>query len=236
MIGTLVNAGAVLCGSLIGLAAKKWIRQSMSDALMKVIGLATLLIGLGGTLSYMLQIGDDGSVTSDGGMLLLVSLVIGALIGELLKIDDRISRLSGWVERKMRLDGFAKGFISATLLFCVGAMTVVGSFNDGLNHDPSLLFVKSAMDCASSVFLSAALGVGVLFAFVPLLLYQGALTLCAGLLAPVLAGDTLDAVCLVGYAMIVAIGLNLTGASKFKTANLLPALVVAALAAQLPWL
>ena len=137
--------------------------------------------------------------------------------------------------KRMGMTAAAVALLFAFLLFCVGAMTVVGSFNDGLNHDSSLLFVKSAMDCASSVFLSAALGVGVLFAFVPLL-YQGALILCAGLLAPVLAGDTLDAVCLVGYAMIVAIGLNLTGASKFKTANLLPALVVAALAAQLPWL
>lgn len=236
MTGTLVNAGAVIAGSLIGLLAKKWIKPALSDGLMKIIGLATLLIGLGGTFSYMLKSDSDGVLSSEGGMLLLLSLVLGALLGELLKIEDGIARLSGWVERKMRLDGFAKGFVSATLLFCVGAMTVVGAFNDGLNNDPSLLLVKSAMDCASAVFLSAALGAGVLFAFIPLLLYQGALSLCAGLLAPVLVGETLSAVCLVGYALIVAIGLNLIGLTRFKTANLLPALVVAALAAQLPWL
>lgn len=235
MIGTLVNAAAVVAGGLVGVAAKKWIRQELSDSCMKVIGLAVTLIGLSNALSYMLSADGSGVLAVDGGLLLLISMVLGTLLGELLRLDAHITRLSGWVERRLRMEGFARGFLNATLLFCVGAMTIVGAFNDGLNHDPSLLFVKSAIDCASAVFLAAAMGIGVACAAVPLLLYQGALTLCAGLLAPVLTGATLNAVCMVGFVMIVAIGLNLMEVTAFKTANMLPALVVVVLLKQLPW-
>lgn len=235
MMGTIVNAVAVVCGGLVGLAAKKWIRQELSDTCMRIIGLAVTMIGLSNALSYMLSAGEGGVLTADGGLLLLISLVVGSLIGELLGLDEKIAKLSNWAEHKLKLSGFAKGFMSATILFCVGAMTIVGSFNDGLNHDPSILYVKSAIDCASAVFLSSALGVGVACAAFPLFLYQGALTLCAGLLAPVLVGATLNAVCLVGYVMIVAIGLNMMEVTKFKTANMLPALVVVVLLKLLPW-
>ncbi len=235
MTGTIVNAVAILCGGAVGLLAKKWIKPALSETCMKIIGLATLLIGLSNALSYMLVPDAQGRLSADGGLLLLVSLVVGTLIGEALGLDALIARLSGWAESKLKLDGFAKGFVTSTILFCIGAMAIVGAFNDGLNHDPSLLYIKSAMDGASAIFLAAALGAGVLFSSLPLLLYQGALTLCAGLLAPVLVGDTLSALCMVGFAMIVVIGLNLMEITKFKTANMLPALIVAVLLKLLPW-
>ena len=238
MTGTIVNAAAVLCGGAVGLLVKKGIKPELSDGCMKIVGLCTLLIGLTNTLSYMLSINEDGVLEAQGSLLLLVSLVSGTLLGELLHIEDGITRLSGWAERRFRLDGFAKGFVSASLLFCVGAMAIMGAFNDGLYHDPSLLYVKSMMDGISAFFLASALGVGVLASALPLFLYQGGLTLAAGLLAPLLEthASSMDALCMVGFVMIIAIGLNLMGLTKFKTANMLPALVIVIFAEKLPWL
>ena len=237
MTGTIVNAAAILCGGAVGLVVKKGIRRELSESCMKVVGLCTFLIGLTSTLRYMLSVGENGAIESNGSLLLLVSLVTGTLIGELLHIEDGIEKLSGWAERTFRLDGFSKGFVTASILFCVGAMAVMGAFNDGLAHDPGLLYVKSMMDGISSIFLASTLGFGVLAAAVPVLLYQGGLTLAAGLLAPFFAANpsALNAMCMVGFVMIIAIALNLMGLAKFKTSNMLPALLVVMLADKLPW-
>ncbi len=237
MTGTVVNAAAVLCGGAVGLIVKKGIRQELSERCMKIVGLCTFLIGLTNTLSYMLTITQSGAVEASGSILLLISLVTGTLIGELLHLEDAVDRLSAWAERRFRLDGFSKGFVTSTILFCVGAMTIMGAFNDGLNHDPSLLYIKSLMDGISSIFLASTLGFGVLVAALPILLYQGGLTLAAGLLAPFFAANpsSLNALCMVGFVMIIAIGLNLMGLTKFKTVNMLPALLVVILADKLPW-
>ena len=237
MTGTLVNTAAIAAGSAVGWLCKKWIRPELSETCMKVVGLGTLLIGLANTVRYMLPVGADGSLTADGGLLLLVSLVLGTLLGEWIGIEKGIERLSGWTERRFRLDGFSKGFVSASILFCVGAMAILGSFNDGLYHDPSLLLVKSLMDGISAVFLTSTLGIGVLFSALPVFLYQGALTLCAGLLAPFFTAhpESLSALCMVGFALIIVIGLNLMGLTKYRTANMLPSLLVVLLAERLPW-
>ncbi|MEG0912722.1 MAG: DUF554 domain-containing protein [Oscillospiraceae bacterium] len=235
MTGTIVNAAAVVAGGLIGLMVKKSIKQSLSDTCMRVIGLATLLIGISNALSYMLSIDDSGKISADGGLLLLISIIVGTVIGELLNIEGFIMRISAFAERKLKMNGFANGFVTSSLLFCVGAMAIVGAFNDGLNNDPSMLFIKSAMDGVSAVFLASSLGVGVLFSCIPLLLYQGSLTLCAGMLAPVLTGDMLSGMCMVGFVMIIAISLNLMNVTKFKTANMLPSLIVVVLLKLLPW-
>lgn len=237
MTGTIVNAAAILCGGAVGLVVKKGIKPELSESCMKVVGLCTFLIGLTSTLGIMLKVGEGGVIESEGSLLLLVSLVTGTLIGELLHIEDGIERLSGWAERKFRLDGFSKGFVTSTILFCVGAMAIMGAFNDGLQHDPSLLLVKSMMDGISAIFLASTLGFGVLVSAVPVFLYQGGLTLAAGLLAPLFASSptSLNAMCMVGFVMIIAIGLNLMDLTKFKTANTLPALLVVILADKLPW-
>jgi uncharacterized membrane protein YqgA involved in biofilm formation len=200
---------------------------------MNAVGAVTLLIGLGGVLSVMLVV-DSGGLSTQGGVVLLISLVVGTLIGEALKLHDRVESLSGVIERKTGLGGFSRGFVDASVLFCAGAMTIVGSINDGLYGDSSILFVKSTIDGIAALFMAAALGVGVVFSAAFVLVFQGAITLCAGWLAPVLTGDMMDAVSMAGFTIVMCIGLNLAGATKIKTANMVFALPIAALISLLP--
>ncbi len=236
MIGTLVNTATVAAGGGIGLLVSKRMKGELADGCLKAMGAATMFIGLGGALESMLRVDTDGQVTCSGSLLLLVSLALGAAAGELLRISDRVDSLSGVLERKLGLKGFAKGFVEASVLICAGAMTIVGAFNDGLYGDSSVLVVKSVMDFVSAVLLSSTLGVGVMCSSLFVLLYQGALTLCAGLLQPVMTEAVMAAVGMTGYAIVAVIGLNLMGACKIKTANLVPALLFAAAIRALGWL
>lgn len=226
MLGTIVNAIAVVAGSLVGLMAKKGIPAHLEDALHKAMGLAVIVIGLNGVITNMITVKPDGSLSSSGELLLIFSLVIGVVAGELLRIDDHLNGLAGMVEKRFHLTGFAASFVSGTLIFCVGAMTIIGAINDGLRGDSSVLFVKSTLDGISSIVLAATMGPGVLFSSIPILLYQGSLSLLAGILEPFLQGVLLNQICAVGYVMVACIGINFMGSFKIKTANFLPALLV----------
>ncbi|MEG0768524.1 MAG: DUF554 domain-containing protein [Ruthenibacterium sp.] len=226
MLGTVINAGAIVAGGLAGLLLKKGVSAAHEDALNKALGLAVLVTGLNGVITSMITVRPDGSLASGGELLLIVSLVLGTLAGELLRMDDKLGSLSGLVEKKLKLTGFAQSFVSGTLIYCVGAMAIIGALNDGLRGDVSVLLVKSLLDGISSVVLCATLGPGVIFAAVPVFLYQGCITLLAGALEPVLAGALLTQICTVGYCLVVCIGINFLGMTKIKTANLLPALLV----------
>lgn len=164
--------------------------------------------------------------SDSGGLLLLVSLVLGCLAGELLRIDDRLSGLGDAVEKRVHIEGFSQGFITASIITCVGAMSIVGALNEGLTGNNEVLLVKSTLDFVTCLVLASSLGIGVAFAAVPTLIYQGAITLCAGFLAPYISDDLLNMICMVGYAIVICIGLNLLMNAKIKTANLLPAMVV----------
>ena len=146
--------------------------------------------------------------------------------GEALRIDDRLNGLSGLVERRLHLSGFAQSFVNGALIYCVGAMAIIGALNDGLRGDASVLYIKSLLDGISSVVLGATLGPGVIFAALPVLVYQGAISLLAGALEPFLAGELLGQICGVGYCLVLCIGINFLGMTKIKTANMLPALLV----------
>lgn len=225
MTGTLVNAVAVVVGGLIGLLLKKGIKESYTESINKALGLAVLIIGLNGVISNMFTI-EEGKISSSGELLLVIFLVLGTFAGELLKLDDRFSRFCKGIESKFKSDGFAAGFINSTVLFCVGAMSIVGSINDGLTGDSSVLFVKSALDFVNAIIFGATLGYGVIFTFIPILLYQGGISLLAGTLSGVLQGELLEQICMVGYAIIMAIGLNFLLVKKFKTLNMVPALLL----------
>ena len=225
-MGTIVNAAAVAVGACIGLLLKKGIRQDIQASINKALGIAVLVIGLNGVIKYMFTVGEDGSLSDHGSMLLLVSLVAGTLLGEMLRIDDRLGGIGGLIERKFHLQGVSKGMIDACLVFCVGAMSIIGAFNDGLRGEPQVLYLKAALDFVGAVVMASTMGIGVLFSAVPLVLYQGSLTLLAGVLEPVLSGQMLSDVCMVGYAMVMCIGINFLGDVKIKTANMLPALLV----------
>ncbi len=225
MTGTLVNAAAVIVGGLIGLLLKKGIKAEYTEGINKVLGLAVLVIGLNGVIANMFTV-SDGKLSSSGELLLVVFLVIGTFIGEILKIDERFSRFCNGIETKFKSEGFASGFISGTVLFCVGAMSIIGSINDGLTGDSSILFVKSALDFVNAVIFGATLGYGVVFVFIPIIIYQGGISLLAGTLSGILQGELLTQICMVGYAIIMAIGFNFILTKKFKTLNMVPALLM----------
>ncbi len=225
MTGTLVNCVAVIVGGLIGLLLKKGIKESYAQGINKSLGIAVLIIGLNGVISNMFTV-ENGMLKSSGELLLIVFLVVGTLIGELLKLDDRFNFFCQKIDSKFKDGGFASGFINGTILFCVGAMSIIGSLNDGLTGDSSVLFVKSALDFVNAVIFGATLGFGVIFVCVPMLIYQGGISLLAGSLSGILQGELLTQICMVGYAIIVAIGFNFFLEKKFKTLNMVPAIIL----------
>ena len=216
MTGTLVNAAAIAAGGCVGLLLKKGVKGSHQDSINKALGVAVLVLGLNGVISSMFTVNADGTLASSGELLLIISLVLGTLAGG----------LSGLVERRLHLSGFAQSFVNGALIYCVGAMAIIGALNDGLRGDASVLYIKSLLDGISSVVLGATLGPGVIFAALPVLVYQGAISLLAGALEPFLAGELLGQICGVGYCLVLCIGINFLGMTKIKTANMLPALLV----------
>ena len=218
MIAVLTNTATVLIGSALGLLLKKGIPERVSKAVMVAIGLCTVYIGI------------DGALSGSNTIVLIVSMVLGTIVGTLIDIDEKINRVGEYFEKKMkRSDGkttIAEGFMTGSLLFCVGAMTIVGSLNAGLSGDNELLFTKSILDLISSCMLASTLGIGVMFAALFVLVFQGALVLLAGLLQNVLTDPALIAeITCAGSVMIIGLGLNILGLSKFKVANLMPAIL-----------
>ena len=218
--GVIVNTGTVLAGSLLGLLFKKGIPEKVSRAVMIALGLFTLYIGV------------DGALGTQSPLIVVASLVLGAIVGTLLDIDGAISRLGLWAERKFkRGDGatvsIAEGFMTASLLFCVGAMTVNGAIEAGVKGVNTLFFTKALMDLVSSAMLASGLGFGVLLSAVFVLVFQGLLVLLAGWIAPVLTPAAIAEMTAAGSLIMVALGLNLLGVTKIKVADYLPAIVFA---------
>lgn len=227
-MGTLINAALILLGGTIGLVFKKAVSKEMEYSIHKATGVAVLIIGICGVLSAMLKTNADGSISSSGELILVVSLALGTFIGELLKLETRLNKGCKWIENKFKMSNFATGFITSTMIYCIGAMAIVGAINDGLLGDSSTLVTKGIIDGITSVVLAASLGYGVLFSAIPILIYQGGMTLLAGLLENVLVGELLSNICMVGYALVMCIGINFLYNSdkQIKTVNMLPALLV----------
>ncbi len=228
-IGTIVNTAAIIVGSAIGIFAKKGLSESMRDSLMKVLGIAVIFIGIGCTLQEMLVIGEDGTLQTSGIMMMILSLVIGTLVGELCHIEDHLEKLGDTIKKWkiFRADArFTDGFVTATLVVCVGAMAIVGSLRDGLQGDPSMLYSKSVLDFISTMIFASTLGVGVLCSAIPLALYQGAITLFAGALGDFLTDAMISDLSLVGSVLIFGVGLNLFFGKVVKVGNMLPALLI----------
>ena len=220
MLGVLVNTFTVILGSLIGLILKKGIPERFSDAVMKGIGICTLYIGISGALE------------GQNVLIAIASIVIGAIIGTLIDIDKFFTNVGEKLEKKFqRNDGktsVAQGFVTGSLLFCVGAMTIVGSLNSGISGDHEMIFTKSLLDFISSMMLSVSLGIGVMFAAAFVFVFQGAIVLLAGFLQPVLTmTNSISEITCVGSLMIIMLGFNIIGLTKFKVANYLPGIVIA---------
>jgi len=229
-LGTLVNMAAILAGASIGLIIKGRLHDNFKDTIIKALGLAVIFIGISGTLQGMFIVKQDGLHT-ENTMLMIVSLAIGAFVGEMLDIESRLDSLGEYIKKRLKVNGekgndFAEGFVNSTLLFCVGAMAIIGSLNDGLTGDASTLYAKGFLDGISSIFFSSALGIGVFFSIIPLGIYQGGITLLAKYIEPFLNDSLINNISLIGSVLIFGIGINMIFGKKIKCGNLLPAVLV----------
>ncbi len=226
-LGTIVNVAAVLVGGGIGLLLRGGIKERFQKILMQALGLSTIVVGLSGTLKEMFVI-ENGALSTQGTLLLILSLVIGSFVGELCKIEQGMERTGEWLKAKVGAQNdarFVDGFVSATLIICVGAMAIVGSLEDGLTGDPSTLYIKALLDGVLLIILASTMGFGALFSAIPLGLYQGAITLCAAFAQEWMSDRLISNLSLVGSVLIAAIGINVAFGKRFSPANMLPALL-----------
>ncbi|MBD5146973.1 MAG: DUF554 domain-containing protein [Ruminococcus sp.] len=229
MLGTVVNAAAVVIGGGAGMIIKKGLKEDFRDSLMKTLGVAVIFLGAAGAMPGLLEL-KDGAFQTRGTMLMILSLTLGIIAGELLKIEDRMETLGEKLKKLVRAEGdnlFVQGFVTNALVICVGAMAVVGALQDGISHDPSTLFAKAVLDAMISMVFAASLGVGVLFAAVPLFLYQGAITLLSGFAAPFFTDTVVGNLSYIGNILIAVVGVNLLFGKTVKVGNMLPALIFA---------
>ncbi len=221
MLGVAVNSIAVLLGTLIGLLMKKGISKKVSDAVMVGVGLCVVFIGVGGLIFE--GNAEAISITS------VVSIVLGAVIGTVIDIDRALNKLGDKLEAKFKKSGdsgssVSEGFVNASLLFCVGAMAIMGSLSSGLRGDHTTLYIKSILDFTSAIMFASALGWGVALSAIPLTIYQGAIALGASYLAPLLNAGATNAITCTGSIIIIGLAFNLIGVTRIKVANYLPAI------------
>ncbi len=216
MIGTIVNVAAIIAGSLAGLAFKGRISEKYNKTIVQAISLGVILIGF------------RSAFQCNDFILIIISLAIGSLIGEILGIERRLESIGIWLEKKIskKSGGFATGFVTTTLLFCIGAMAIVGSLESGLTGNHDTLFAKSTIDGIMALIFSSTMGIGVLFSSVSVLLYQGSITLAAVHIKPFLTPEVISQISAVGGLLIVAIGMNMLRENKIKVGNMLPAVFI----------
>ena len=229
MTGTIVNTIGVIIGGLIGILLGKAIPEKLSERLMQALGLCTLLIGLTGTVK-VITFSNDQTVYSQNIILIIISMVVGTLIGELLDLDKLLNNLGNKLQEKFKQTSgnstLAEGFVTASLLFCVGAMTIVGSMQSGLLGDNSTIFAKTALDFIAAIFFSSSLGIGVVLSAAFVFTYQGAITLIAYFAGDFLSNYMISQMTFVGNLIIIALALNMLKITKFKVMNFVPAIFI----------
>lgn len=227
-LGTIINTVAVLVGGLLGLLLKNGIAKKFESILMQSLGLATIFIGAAGVLKYMLVL-ENGSFTTRGTMLLIFSLVIGCMIGQRLDIESKMETIGIKLKAAARVKNdnrFVEGFVTTSLIICVGAMAIVGAMEDGLSGDHSMLVTKALLDFALVAILASTYGIGVVFSAIPIFVYQGSITLIAALFGAVISDALIEALSFVGSSLIFCVGVNLVREKTFRVSNMLPALLV----------
>lgn len=230
--GTILNVVAIIIGAGIGVFLKGGLPKRFENTIMSAVGLAVLVIGIAGTLPEMFVVLPDGTISSQYVMLMVVSLVIGALLGEWINIEDKLEKVGVYCRKKASFlskdnPRFVEGFVSSSLLFCVGAMAIVGSISDGLTGDYTTLAAKSILDGITSIVMSASLGGGVFLSAVAVGIYQGLITLLATMLNSVMTDALISQMTMVGSILIMGIGINMLFDRRIvKVGNLLPAVIV----------
>lgn len=229
-LGTIANTIAVIIGGGIGLFLKKGIKKTLQDSLLQAMGIAVLFIGIGGTLSQMLVF-KDGHLETTGTMLMIFSLLIGTLIGEIINIEAKLEKLGEFARKILHADEqskFVDAFVTVTLVICIGAMAIIGALQDGLSGDYNLLLTKAILDSVICMVFASTMGAGVLLAALPLFIYQGLITLCASFISPYLTTAMINDICYIGNILITIIGINLTfnNIIHIRVGNMLLALIV----------
>lgn len=229
-LGTLANMAAILFGSIFGIMIKGGLKKRFQETIMNALGLAVMFIGISGALQGLFKVNGSGLETSNI-MLMIVSLALGALIGEMIDIEARLDRVGELIKVKLNVKGekgqnFVEGFVTCSLLFCVGAMAIIGSLQDGLSGDASMLYAKAFIDGTAALIFASALGIGVLFSILPLGIYQGAITLSAKLVEPYLSDRLISEISFIGSILIFGIGINMIFGKKIKCGNILPAVLI----------
>ncbi len=216
MLGTIVNSIAVVVGALIGIIIKKGIKDDYRNTIMEGIGLAVIIIGI------------MGGIRSENIILVIGSIVVGGLVGEVIGIDNKLDNLGNSLQEKFgaKDSNFSKGFVTASLVYCVGAMAIVGSLEAGIQGSYETLFAKSILDGISAIIFASTLGIGVAFSALAVFIYQGSITILAGFAKDLLTPVVIQEMSAIGGILIMAIGINILGIKKIKVANLLPAIFI----------
>lgn len=231
-IGVLTNIFGIIFGGIIGLGFGRLISERFQKTLTMTCAVAVIFLGLTGTVKEMLSITANGTLELTGTYRMLASLIGGALIGELINIEDRMEHFGIWLKEKTGSGEdarFVDGFVTASLTVCIGAMAVIGSIDDRLLADPSILFAKTVLDAVIVMIMTASLGKGCIFSALSVGIFQGAIFFAAGFLKPFMTQEALSALSAVGDILIFCVGTNLFGLPHIRVANLLPALVIAVL-------
>lgn len=218
MLGTTVNLIAIICGGLVGVFFGKGFPDKLKTTVIQGIGLTVIIIGL------------QMALETNNVLIVITSLVLGGIIGESIDIEARLNHFGDYLEKKLSTKGegkFTKAFVTTSLIYCVGAMAIVGALEDGLNGNHSILFAKSALDGITAVIFSSSMGIGVIFSAIPVFIYQGSISLFAGLLQGILSEPVVVEMSAVGGLLIFGIGINMLGIKEIKVGNLLPGVFIA---------
>ncbi len=238
-LGTIINSASIVAGGVIGTFTGRLFRQDQQEALSTACGVSVLFIAIAGAMEGMLTVrAETGTLAGGRSMLVVLCLALGTVIGELLGIEKGFERLGQWLKRKTGNSGdpqFVNAFVTASLTVCIGAMAVVGAIQDGILGDWATLAVKSVLDFIIIAVMTSSMGKGCAFSAIPVFLFEGAITLLARLVAPVMTDLAIAYLSLIGAILIFCVGLNLVWGKKVRVANMLPALVLAVLAAYLPF-
>ncbi|MCI5486344.1 MAG: DUF554 domain-containing protein [Clostridiales bacterium] len=232
-LGTIINTLAIILGGLGGLLFGRFLKESVQDALCKACGVSTLFLGIAGALEGMLTVEGTG-VVSGGTMLVIGCIALGSLIGALLNLEDGMERFGQWLKIKTgnaRDTRFVDAFVTASLTVCIGAMAIVGSIQDGIKGDYSILAAKAVLDFIIVMVMTCSMGKGCIFSAIPVAIFQGSITALAGLIKPLMTDAALSNLSMIGSILIFCVGVNLVWGKKLQVANMLPAVVLAVAAA-----
>ena len=236
-LGTIINCAGVIGGGILGMMIKKGLSERFQNILIQAVGLCVIFLGISGTLTQMLTV-DGGVIVSGGTMMIIFSLALGALLGELLNIEKHTEEFGEWIKVKTgsgRDGSFVDGFVTTSLTICIGAMAVVGAIQDGITGDISMLCAKAVLDAIIVFVMASSMGKGCIFSVIPLGLFQGGITLLSRVIEPLLTPQAVSNMSMVGSMLIFCVGVNLMFQKKIKVANMLPALVFAVACAFLPF-